>query len=252
MLVVTTFSVIALQSRSSRTEVAAGTVTRAASLEQKAVVEKITNPNDVVKYGTVEEALMNKAELHPMLTNDDELDAMVSDIFDKTLIDSMSNYEKVLAIYKYMETNFSYYGSFIPSENEYVSEYDNKNVGRAKGILTTGHGTCTEFSAAFMVMMRALGFECYTVQGYFSGGPHTWAIMILDGKDYIFDPQIDFRQWQGKGTVCLTRFCMDESFAYYDCYHAINQTRDIDAFCGFDLQTQRVKSEEAQTELLAS
>lgn len=252
MLVVAVFSVIVVQTRSSKTEVATETVTRAASLEQEAVVEKITNPNDVVKYGTAEEALMNKAELHPMLTNDDELDAMVSDIFDKTLIDSMSNYEKVLAIYKYMETNFSYFGSFIPSENEYASEYDNKNVGRAKGILTTGHGTCTEFSAAFMVMMRALGFECYTVQGYFSGGPHTWAIMILDGKDYIFDPQIDFRQWQGKGTICLTRFCMDENFAYYDCYRAIDQARDVNAFSNFDLQTYRDKPEEAQTEVFAA
>ena len=246
MLVFVAFSAIVIQARSNSTEVATGTVTHAASLEQEAVVEKITNPNDVVKYGIREEALLNAAELSPMVTHDKELDEQVSDILDSILDESMSNYEKVLAVYKYMETNFSYYGSFVPSDMNYVSDYDNRNVGRAKGILTTGHGTCTEYSAAFMVMMRALGFECYTVQGYYSGGPHTWAVMILDGDSYIFDPQIDFRQWQGHdGKICLSRFCMDPSFKYYDCYHAIDEERDINSFANFNLPV--AKSEEAVT-----
>ncbi|MCR4747119.1 MAG: hypothetical protein K5836_01460 [Clostridiales bacterium] len=247
MLVVTAFSVVAMQARSSSTEVATETVTRAASLEKEAVVEKITNPNDVVKYGIREEALLNAAELNPMVTNDKELDEQVSDILGELINESMSNYEKVLEVYKYMETKFSYYGSFIPSDISYVSDYDNRNVGRAKGILTTGHGTCTEFSAAFMVMMRAIGLECYTVQGYYAGGPHTWAIIVLDGENYIFDPQIDFRQWQGHGgKICLSRFCMDSSFEYYDCYRAVNEQRDIDSFSGFALN--REKSSEVTTE----
>lgn len=247
MLVFMAFSIVVVQARSSSTEVATETVKRAASLEQEAVVEKITNPNDVVKYNIREEALLNAAELNPMVTNDKELDKQVSDILDKLINESMSNYEKVLEVYKYMETNFSYYGSFIPSEHSYASDYDNRNVGRAKGILTTGHGTCTEFSAAFMVMMRAIGLECYTVQGYYAGGPHTWAIIVLDGENYIFDPQIDFRQWQGhNGKICLTRFCMDSSFEFYDCYRAINEERDINSFSNFDLT--REKAEEAMTE----
>ncbi len=98
-----------------------------------------------------------------------------------------------------------------------------------------------------MVMMRAIGFECYTVQGYYAGGPHTWAIIVLDGENYIFDPQIDFRQWQGHGgKICLSRFCMDSAFEYYDCYRAINEQRDIDSFSGFALN--REKSSEVTTE----
>lgn len=149
----------------------------------------------------------------------------------------MSNYEKVLAIYEYIETNFYYQSSYIPSENSYVSDYDNRIVGRAKGFLTTGHGTCTEYSAAFMVMMRALGFDAYCVEGYFSGGQHTWVVMNLDGKDYIFDPEIDFRQWQANHCIMLTRFCMDESFRYYDCYYAKNQSGDIKSFSNFEIES---------------
>ncbi len=107
MLVVTAFSVVAIQARSSSAEVATETVTRAASLEKEAVVEKITNPNDVVKYNIREEALLNAAELNPMVTNDKELDEQVSEILGKLINESMSNYEKVLEVYKYMETKFS-------------------------------------------------------------------------------------------------------------------------------------------------
>lgn len=233
LLFITVFSVVIIQSRSNKIEVATDTVTFAASLEQDAVVEKITNPNDKIKYGVVEETLINHAALNPMITGDAELDKKVAEILDSLLNGSMSNYEKVLTVYKYIETNYTYYSSYDPSDVHYESDYDNRIVGRARGFLFSGHGTCTEYSAAFMVMMRALGFDAYCVEGYFSGGQHTWVIMTLDGKNYIFDPQIDYRQWQGKGSICLTRFCMDESFKYYDCYRAKNEQGNIDSFENF-------------------
>lgn len=171
-----------------------------------------------------------------MPTGDKELDSQINELLDELTDSTMSNYEKVLAIYKYIETNYSYSSSFIPSENDYVSEYDAKMIGRAKGIFTTGHGTCTEFSAAFMVMMRTLGFDCYCVEGRFAGGRHTWTVMVLDGNKYIFDPQIDFRQWQRKKTICLTRFCMDDSFDNYSKYRATNEERNINSFSNFEIK----------------
>ena len=220
-------------------EVKVESVTRTASLEKDAVLENdIVNPNDVVKYGTVEEKLLNAAPLCPMLTNDTEVDRQAAAILNEVTDSSMSTYEKVLAVYKYVETNYYYRSSFIKSDESYESKYDSTVVGRAKGIFTTGHGTCTEYSAAFMVLMRAIGLECYSIGGSHCGGQHTWTIIVLDGKQYIFDPEIDYkvRQYYHNEIISLRQFCMDESFEGYKSYHTRNIESSIEEFGGFEIE----------------
>ena len=227
-----------LFAKGNMSEVKVESITRTASLEKDAVLENdIVNPNDIVKYGTVEEALLNAAPLAPMLTNDTDLDRQIAAILSETTDSSMSTYEKVLAVYEYMETNFNYSSSSLPSDENYESDYDSRIVGRAKGILTTGHGTCTEYSAAFMTIMRAIGLECYSIGGRYGGGQHTWTIIVLGDKQYIFDPEIDFRNWQNNNkTICLGHFCMNESFEYFGYYHSNNVSSSIDEFGGFEIE----------------
>lgn len=239
LLVACVFSVITIiNAKDNMSEVTIESITRTASLENDAVLENdIVNPNEKVKYGTVEEALLNAAPLGPMLTNDTDLDRQIAKILDEVTDNSMSTYEKVLAVYKYIESNYNYRSSSIPSDENYKSDYDGRIVGRAKGFFTTGHGTCTEFSAGFMTLMRAIGLECYSISGRYGGGQHTWTIIVLDGKQYIFDPEIDFRNWQNNNkTICLGHFCMNESFKYYGYYHANNISGSIDDFNGFEIE----------------
>ena len=239
LAVVCVFSIITvLNAKGNMSEVTVESITYAAPLENDAVLENdIVNPNEEVKYGTVEEALLNAAPLNPMLTNDTDLDRQIAKLLDETTDSTMSTYEKVLAVYEYIETNFNYCSSSIPSNESYKSNYDSKIVSRAKGFLTTGHGTCTEYSAAFMTIMRTIGLECYSIGGRYGSGQQNWTIIVLDDNQYIFDPEVDFRNWQhGDGTIRLDHFCMDESFKYYNYYNSGNINGSIDNFGGFEIE----------------
>lgn len=144
------------------------------------------------------ETLLNGAELNPMKTNTSELDDMVDDILSRITEDSMSTFRKVTAIYDYITDNFSY-GSpetYYYSNTDYYPGTDEITVSNALTMLKNGTGVCDHYSALFTVMTRAIGLETYTVSGKVaskSGGMtgHTWANVKLNGKYYIFDPQVD-------------------------------------------------------------
>ena len=203
------------------------------AIEKTAATKEKINPNNVVKYGTREEALLNSVELHPMTTGEEYVDKEVERILSLTTNSSMSNYEKVCSIYQYIHQNFFYQTSFIAPTTKYKSYYDRQMVGRTEGFLKTGHGTCTEYSACFMTLTRALGFESYCIGGAFSGsGRHTWAIIVINGEKYIFDPEIDSvvaKRMYG-GTLHFNYFCLSEDDEFWAKYYPNNVEKDIKSF----------------------
>lgn len=193
----------------------------------KVVTLEMNSPNQKVKYGTAAEKILNNAALEPVITRDSYVDNRVDEILSEITDCTMSNYEKVRAIHEYLIKNFYYESSFINASASYRSSYDAKMVGRAKGMLKTGHGTCTEYSALFMVMTRRIGLPVYCIQGTLSGGPHTWNVLRVDGQDYIFDSEVDYMI--GKGKVIYRHFCTTNTSGYY----AFNQESNINSFKNF-------------------
>ena len=191
------------------------------------VTLEMNSPNQTVKYGTEAEKILNNVALEPVITRDSYVDNRVDEILSEITDCTMSNYEKVRAIHAYLIENFYYESSFISASATYKSSYDAKMVGRAKGMLKTGHGTCTEYSALFMVMTRRIGLPVYCVQGTLSGGDHTWNILRVDGKDYIFDSEVDYMV--GKGNIIYKHFCTTNTSGYY----AFNQEGNINSFKNF-------------------
>ena len=142
-------------------------------------------------------ALLNSAWLNPMKTNHSELDAMIDSIFAQIHTPGMSTYEKVKACYDYLVNNITYEVQVVWMVNDpcYKSDLDRTIVSYANTTLSTKGGVCDQYTMCFVVMCRRIGLEAYPAGGMVSsksGGytGHAWAYIVLDGINYVFDPQV--------------------------------------------------------------
>ena len=164
-----------------------------------------------VPAGSSAETILNAATLSPMKTNNAELDGIIDGIFAKIIRDDMTTYQKTKAIYDYLMDNCYYGWGAVPWSGKYVKHDDDYVVVMGKHILKTGHGTCDNYSAAFVAMARRIGLNAYFVRGYAGNqmgylDTHEIAIVTIAGVDYVFDPQIDdYNSRPGNRTYSL--FC---------------------------------------------
>lgn len=126
-------------------------------------------------------------------------------------------YETLRGCYDWLIQNCSYgYGQV---EADYRSDYDSymqmiqsDRIGQSAYSILKGHvGVCTNYSAAFTVMARILGFDArlqdgltHKAAGGYTG--HTWCVINIHGVDYVFDPQVEDNIAAG-GTIRYLRFC---------------------------------------------
>lgn len=161
------------------------------------------NSNNVTNTGTGFKDKVNKVSLKPTKTRFPNVDNKVGSIINSKTNSSMSNYDKLVAIYDYVKNTLSYemsvldYGtvSNLVSTYHYTSS-DAIQVYNAYYSLETNAGVCDNYSAMFMVLARRLGFEAYVIGGEApsqKGGRngHAWVTIKIDGTYYFFDPQIE-------------------------------------------------------------
>ncbi len=144
------------------------------------------------------DSILNTAELKPMKTNHEPVDQMVDQIFAQILTDDMTPGEKLRACYYYLATQctYGYDGYKAVSVDGYLSPEDREIVEFSYCILKDRIGTCENFGAAFTVMTRRLGFETNFVYGDVAMsaggyGGHYWSDVNVNGKHYVFDPQVE-------------------------------------------------------------
>ncbi len=174
-------------------------------------------PTDQVK------ALLNKQTLHPQRTGWDKLDALLGSMLSQA--GGSDAYTKLWYMYDWLVKNVTYswegYSNTYASVASYnsVNRYDYlKNMtyedglqksipddmaNRTYHILTAKRGVCYDYAIAFAVIARYVGIDAYVMTGLFkfentsiSDGHHGWSILMLDGKEYLFDPQRDARNWE--------------------------------------------------------
>ena len=181
---------------------------------------------------TVSDALDN-ASLNPMKTNYQPIDNMIDGIFSEIISEGMSNSEKVQACYDYLAQNctYGYDGYKAVNIDGYYSDEDKEIAEFSYCILKDQLGTCENFSAAFVVMMRRLGYEANQVYGNVAmsaGGydGHYWADVEINGKHYLFDPQIERNCLGEDNAVMHYYFGMDPEnnynmyrYDYMTCVH---------------------------------
>ena len=121
-----------------------------------------------------------------------------------TLADS-TPYETLLGCYDWLIQNCSYgHDTVRMGEGGRIAE-------DAYSILAGRVGVCDNYSAAFAVMARMLGFDArlqngqtHRAAGGYTG--HAWCVINIHGVDYVFDPQVEDNIAAG-GAIRHLRFC---------------------------------------------
>lgn len=142
--------------------------------------------------------LLNNAPLNPMLTNESELDDLITDLLEQTITDDMSTAEKVRAVYDYIIRSYTYGRTKRQwyTESNYHLMLDSVITSAAATLIMEKQGVCTDYSSLFVVLTRRIGLESYYIEGTVkakAGGMtgHAWTVIKLDGQYYIFDPQVE-------------------------------------------------------------
>lgn len=183
--------------------------------------------------------LLNNEPLNPTTSGYSELDRLVNNFItnEVALTEDMSPYQKVWTCYEWFIKNIVYNRGMDVNAGQYSSSDPATTpveVLWATDLFNTYQGCCYNYSAAFMYIMRALGYDAHLVSGQvssYNGGmtPHCWLYVNLDGVAYTFDPDVDMNYYwrylkEGK-EVMSTLFCrrMDTMGYFYtiEKYHDI-------------------------------
>ena len=175
------------------------TTTAAVTTTAKPVVTTTTTTTKAPAKdnGNTPESRLNNAVLAPdyCLTGDD--DKLVRTYVNKITNSTMTNYQKAVAVYDYLINNTYYaYGGWSEPY---------------KSVLVNGFGTCTEYSRVLTAMLRYMGFNARTVDGYTAMaaggyGYHMWTEVIINGQVYVMDANVDDDMSWGT-YISHARFC---------------------------------------------
>lgn len=94
-------------------------------------------------------------------------------------LDGKSDYEKTLAIYRWVTGNVEY--------------RDHVNSRKAYGALIDGKAVCNGFATLFECMLNAVGVDCIYICGVNESNTeaHAWNLVKLNNKYYLCDPTND-------------------------------------------------------------
>ena len=110
--------------------------------------------------------------------------------------DTLSDYERELAIHDYIIGCASYDSNTLSRLPFFTEDPNNRNP---YGALVSGRAVCEGYSSTFRLFMELTGIECITVTGEANAGrePHAWNMVKLDGEWYCVDVT-----WDDPTTLC--------------------------------------------------
>lgn len=189
------------------------------------------------------ESILNSAKLNPTKTVYPTLDNYATSVLNSVTNDSMSTYEKVKAVYDWIINNMSYQLGFVIGEeidsliNTYgFYERDAVQVFLATNGFGTHKGSCDNYSAMFVVLIRRIGLESYPISAITNtGGGHTTVNIKINGKWYNFDPQREDNSLKN-GKITYLAFGEDDSDSKP--YTYVNRNSDVASFHGFQKQPE--------------
>ena len=179
--------------------------------------------NDAISAAAAKE-LLNGQTLYPQRTGWAELDQVIGDILAGAG-ENADTYTKLRYAYdwlvkrvSYSWDGYSYYTASVKCYNSFTEYNYLKNLTYEEGleksipddmanrtyhILTKKRGVCYDYSIAFAVIARYVGIDAYVHTGLFTfentslgQGHHGWAVLMLNGEKYVFDPQRDARNYE--------------------------------------------------------
>lgn len=125
------------------------------------------------------------------ITGSTELDALLASAVKSVVNDSMTQQQKLRAVYDYAKNTFGYLG--IGAADTSKSDWA---LTSAADMLKNHKGNCYSWAAAFTYLARQVGFDAQAIPGTGvspkgSESVHAWTEITIDGTAYTFDPQIE-------------------------------------------------------------
>ncbi len=128
--------------------------------------------------------------------------------------DSMpsSEYEGLLRIYEYLQDHVEY-------DMAAVKSFIGKGQGiahSAYGSLVLGKAVCDGISLGFLMIARALGYECKLVTGKGNGGAHAWNMVKISGQWYHMDCTWDISMYNSTGVYSYHNLLLSDTLVGID------------------------------------
>ncbi len=164
----------------------------------------------------VTEVYLNSVYLYPVQTNYQEIDEMADQFIGEVVNDSMTYAERVKACYAHLvkecADDDSYFRTKAVSIEDYLSDEDREIAEFSYSLFRDRVGTSEHFAAAFTVIMRKFGYEANMVYGEVASGEgfegHFWVDVEINGKHFIFDPDVEQYHLDENGEVTYSYFGM--------------------------------------------
>jgi len=188
------------------------------------------------------EQLLNGVELHPQRTGYPEIDQMLEAIVEPC--GEADTYTKIKTMYDWVVANVQYdwegysqdwgsaYDKFtltydLAYETGLPEAFPEDVINRVYHSLTAKKGVCYDYAALFAIMARYIGVESYVHTGWWARrSHHGWAVLCVNGTNYIFDPQPDHRHFT-RGEKCHANFGIPPASAgNYSPETKVNAARD--------------------------
>ena len=126
-----------------------------------------------------------------------DLDAFVTSVVEDYTDDSMTQQDRLAAMYNYMLTECSY-----RMGNIYETGEEGWEIDEALKMIELGNrGNCYSFAALFRELARAVGYPAEAYSGTVKGSeyehektPHGWVEIEIDGEVFLFDPEMGYMQ----------------------------------------------------------
>ena len=141
---------------------------------------------DVVRETTVGTHYFNSSGR--FTTGNNELDSWLHKIVLARTDDSQTQEQKLRALFLYTRDSFTYLRR--PPYEMGVYDYMETDALR---ILETGYGNCYCYAALFWYLSRWIGYDATIYNGTVGvrRSPHSWVEINLDGRNYIFDTELE-------------------------------------------------------------
>lgn len=118
----------------------------------------------------------------------DELDQHLHEIVLAHTNDSMTQEQKLRALYVYTRDSFTYLRR--PAYEFGATGWMQTD---ALNMLQTGYGNCYSYASVFWYLARWLGYDARIYSGTvgWNYAPHAWVEITMDGTSYIYDTELE-------------------------------------------------------------
>ena len=118
----------------------------------------------------------------------DELDQRLHEIVLAHTNDSMTQEQKLRALYVYTRDSFTYLRR--PAYEFGATGWMQTD---ALNMLQTGYGNCYSYASVFWYLARWLGYDARIYSGTvgWNYAPHAWVEITMDGTSYIYDTELE-------------------------------------------------------------